>query len=138
LRASLVCSLCVTAAHSRTPRSCFALVEHYGDALSAALYAREPTDALHTRFCAPICAAVDAAADAARQPADVSLACARLLRMHHAHALTAALHLRFSGGQNRQPAAAHAPRRQQYNAWRRTRRRRRRRAALSARKDAER
>jgi hypothetical protein len=48
------------------------LVEHYGDVLSAALYAREPTDTLHARFCAPICAAVDAAADAARQPADVS------------------------------------------------------------------
>jgi hypothetical protein len=88
LRASAVC---FTAAHSRTPRRCFALVEHYGDALSAALYAREPADALHTRFCTPICAAVDAAADAARQQADVSLACARLLRTRHVHALTAAL-----------------------------------------------
>jgi hypothetical protein len=67
-------ALCFTAAHARTHchRSCFALVEHYGDALSAALYAREPADALHMRFCAPICAAVDAAADAARKPADVS------------------------------------------------------------------
>jgi hypothetical protein len=69
---SLRVSLCVSAAHSLTQRRCFALVEHYGDALSAALYAREPADALHARFCAPICAAVDAAADAARQPADVS------------------------------------------------------------------